>query len=334
MRRLALLLALLLLLGSMPARAEETMPEALWAGRTRASLSVRPEMRRDAPVLYTYAKGQRVFILDYTPEWLKVVYGDAENFGTGYVLRHMVEDVKTVKSGAEPYGMVKNTYVAVVAKDTLLRTQPDAEGAVLCGLAAGSRVAIESIENGWARIPYWRQVGYVYVGELADLTPIYEADEAQPGDVISAFTTFFAFASPQLTINRAQNIATACRFISHPIAPGERFDFAESTEPYTLPRGYAEAVALFDGGTGTGMGGGVCQVSSTLYNVLLSLDGGIEVLLRRPHGPNGATYLPHGVDAAVGNETLNLIFRNTHRFPVRIDASAHNGVLYIAMLRE
>jgi hypothetical protein len=331
----ALLLALwMLLFSSISARAEEAMPEAVYRGRARAGLTVRADMRRDAEAVGGLREGQAVQILAYAPEWLTVVVGDAEDFAIGYVLRHMVEDVQTVAPDAPPYGTVKNAYVAVVAQDTLLRAAPDAQGAVLCGLPGGSRVAIESIENGWARIPYWRQVGYVYVGTLAELTPLYDAATALPGDVISAFVTFYAVNDEVLTVNRVRNITTSCAYISRTIAPGERFSFEGIAAPYSYPRGYAEAIAFFDGGTGTSMGGGVCQVSSTLYNALLSLHEGIDILMRRPHGPSGATYLPHGVDAAVGNDSLNLIFRNGYGFAVRIDASASNGVLYTALVRE
>ncbi len=68
--------------------------------------------------------------------------------------------------------------------------------------------------------------------------------------------------------------------------------------------------------------------------MLLALDEGISVLYRRAHGPSGATYLPHGVDAAVGSDTLDLRFRNDFDFSVRIQAESCGGVLYIAMLKE
>ena len=75
-----------------------------------------------------------------------------------------------------------------------------------------------------------------------------------------------------------------------------------------------------------------CQVSSTLYNVVLQLPG-ITVLQRRAHGDNGASYLPIGVDAAVGNSALNFRFRNDYPFPIRIDASAQDGALTIAIYK-
>ena len=82
-----------------------------------------------------------------------------------------------------------------------------------------------------------------------------------------------------------------------------------------------------------GYGGGTCQSSSTLYNTVRQLPG-ITVLMRRPHGPGCARYLPMHQDAAVGNESLNFIFRNDYGFPIRILAqSTGEGVITIQIFR-
>ena len=96
---------------------------------------------------------------------------------------------------------------------------------------------------------------------------------------------------------------------------------------------YKQAPVLINGVAKPGYGGGTCQVSSTLYNALLQLPG-IEILQRRPHGPGGAKYLPHGVDAAVGNENLNLRFRNDYDFPIRVEGhSSGDGALLMVIYR-
>ena len=96
--------------------------------------------------------------------------------------------------------------------------------------------------------------------------------------------------------------------------------------------GYLPANALVDGETVQSYGGGTCQVSSTLYNTILQLPG-VEIIRRRAHGPSAAAYLPHGADAAVGNTTQNLIIRNRYPFPIRIDGTAQDGALTIAIYR-
>ena len=60
---------------------------------------------------------------------------------------------------------------------------------------------------------------------------------------------------------------------------------------------------------------------------------GLTVLQRRAHGNNGASYLPIGVDAAVGNSELNFRFRNDYAFPLRIHATSQDGALTIAIYR-
>jgi vancomycin resistance protein YoaR len=60
----------------------------------------------------------------------------------------------------------------------------------------------------------------------------------------------------------------------------------------------------------------------------------MTILYRRPHGPAGATYLPHGVDAAVGNDSLNLRIRNDYDFPVRVEASAQDGALFMCIWKQ
>ena len=103
--------------------------------------------------------------------------------------------------------------------------------------------------------------------------------------------------------------------------------------PYKKSLGYQPAYVLVDGKSVPGYGGGTCQVSSTLYNALLQLPG-IEILQRRPHGPGGAKYLPHGVDAAVGNTSLNLRFRNNYDFPIRVEGhTSDDGALLMVVYK-
>ena len=90
---------------------------------------------------------------------------------------------------------------------------------------------------------------------------------------------------------------------------------------------------LTKGKTKIGYGGGTCQVSSTLYNVLIQLPG-IGINHRRPHGGNGASYLPIFCDAAVGSTELNLIFTNRYDFPIRIVGTSNDdGALLMRIYR-
>jgi vancomycin resistance protein YoaR len=127
------------------------------------------------------------------------------------------------------------------------------------------------------------------------------------------------------------NLGVCCKFISHVIQPGETMNFNNEVSPFNAANGYRQAPLLKDGETKMGYGGGSCQISSTLYNVILQLPG-LNVLERHPHGASGAAYLPHGVDASSGD--LNFRFSNGYDFPIRIEASCHDLCLFIAIYRE
>ncbi|HML49567.1 MAG TPA: VanW family protein, partial [Clostridia bacterium] len=53
----------------------------------------------------------------------------------------------------------------------------------------------------------------------------------------------------------------------------------------------------------------------------------------RPHGASGAVYVPHGMDAAVGAERIDLIFQNNYDFPIRIFTWAGRGIVYTALYK-
>ena len=129
------------------------------------------------------------------------------------------------------------------------------------------------------------------------------------------------------------NIRVACDRLTRVMQPGEELNFNKQVGPYRKSLGYQKAWVLINGTSVPGYGGGTCQVSSTLYNALLQLPG-VEILQRRPHGPDGAKYLPHGVDAAVGSDVLNLRFRNDYDFPIRVEGhTSDDGALTMVIYR-
>ena len=154
-------------------------------------------------------------------------------------------------------------------------------------------------------------------------------DELYPDSPIAAYTSYYNMADTEKNHNRIHNIRTGCGYISKVLQTGEKFDANDVMGPYSARNGYKQAGVLTDGEAALGYGGGTCQVSSTLYNVLIQLPG-IEIIHRRPHGASGASYLPIHCDAAVGNQELNLIFKNNYTFPIRIVATSHDdGALLV-----
>ncbi|MBQ7655539.1 MAG: VanW family protein, partial [Clostridia bacterium] len=254
---------------------------------------------------------------------------------TGYIKRVTLEDTRVVDSAATPpYGVDFNHYLVTVdAQDAPVWSAPGG-GETLITLHEGARVSIIGFEEGYGKVIYHRQYGYIDSRLLRDVTSVYDIAETAGTDApIASYTSFYKITTDESNLNRINNIHVACAKMNvFPFPAGADLNFNRDMGPYSAANGYLPAGVLADGGLNLGYGGGTCQVSSTLYNVVLQLPG-LTVLQRRAHGDNGASYLPIGVDAAVGNSTLNFRFRNDYPFPIRIEASAQDGALTIAIYK-
>jgi vancomycin resistance protein YoaR len=260
---------------------------------------------------------------------LSVVTADAKNERTLITKVTPLDPVNT-----PPYGVFKHVYMAVTADTTPVLHSPEAGAAAWVTLQAGAKISILEINDGWAKVPYWRDYGYVDTRLLKELTPVSPTDSPVSGETpIAAFTSFYNVATTEANKGRMKNIDVACKRLSRVYQPGEELDFNKQIGPWSKANGYFPAPVLIDGGSQLGYGGGTCQVSSTFYNTVLQLPG-VTVLYRRPHGPAGAKYLPHGVDAAVGNSSLNLRIRNDYEFPIRVVASAQDGALFMCIYKQ
>lgn len=124
---------------------------------------------------------------------------------------------------------------------------------------------------------------------------------------------------------RATNIGVAAEHIDGSIlAPGEEFSMNETAGPYNRARGFQPAPVFRDGEVITGIGGGVCQISSTLYNAALL--AGLEVTERHSHSLP-VWYLPLGKDASISYGIADLRFANGLSNHVYIQMEAADGVL-------
>ena len=98
--------------------------------------------------------------------------------------------------------------------------------------------------------------------------------------------------------------------------PGDVFSFNGTVGERTTARGYKSAGAYVAGETVDQVGGGICQVSSTLYNTVLLSN--LEIVERRSHQMT-VSYVPMGRDATVNWGTTDFRFKNNTEYPVRID---------------
>jgi vancomycin resistance protein YoaR len=118
--------------------------------------------------------------------------------------------------------------------------------------------------------------------------------------------------------NRAENMKIAVSKINGKIlAPGDVFSFNGVVGPRTAEGGYQEAHTYVGGKVIDGIGGGICQISSTLYNAVLKSD--MQVVERRNHMFT-VGYVPKGQDATVSYGTTDFRFKNNTNWPIKVEA--------------
>ncbi len=333
MTRRFLSLFLILLLLQVPSLAEQAPQVALYTGQLRVSGTVLDEPDIYAKRLGYIRQGAFVDILEVEPAWLKIRYKDTL---TGYIRRNYLNDI-TVKpkdpAGTPPYAAVVCGWLAWVRDEALVLSSPKENAETLITLHKGARLALIDITDGWGRVIYHRQYGYVDTRHFSEIQPVNKMEVQGDDAPIAAYTSFYRITTDESNLNRIENLKVACeRFGLYTLKNGDRLNFNTQIGPYSRSNGYLPANALVQGEVVQGYGGGTCQVSSTLYNVILQLPG-IRIIHRRAHGPAAASYLPHGADAAVGSDTQNFIIQNSYQYPVRLDGTVQDGALTIAAYR-
>lgn len=118
--------------------------------------------------------------------------------------------------------------------------------------------------------------------------------------------------------NRIHNIKMACAAVTGTVVqPGETFSYNECLGPRTLAAGYKEAGVITNGRSDTGLGGGICQVASMVYNAAVLGDMRIDERSRHSYVLD---YIAAGTDATVDYGKLDMKFTNTKETPVYIRA--------------
>lgn len=128
---------------------------------------------------------------------------------------------------------------------------------------------------------------------------------------------------------RAINVRVAAEALDGAvIAPGATLSFNERVGPRTEGRGYRVAHVIYDGEMVDGIGGGVCQVASTLHAAAFL--AGLPIVAHVPHS-RPSTYIPMGLDATVVYPAVDLVIGNTLEVPITVRAHADAGQLEIAL---
>ena len=266
------------------------------------------------------AKTVKVFL--YDEEWCVVQYRNI----IGYARTRWLTYYRSLDPFNAPVpGLERQSGIATISEPISAAV----DGYAGNTFAVGDVVAVLSCDDKEAKINMMRSTTALSAAALS-YTPFTAWEDAQPGDIIAAYSTYYnETTGGRLADNRRYNIELAAERIDGvTLQSGETFSFNAYCGPYRKANGYLLAPNISK--DGTGYGGGVCQVTTTLYNAVLNLP--LQVEDWRVHQDIGVAYIKIGFDAAVGSQDFT--FTNMLTYPISIRVLPQNGILTVLISRS
>lgn len=209
---------------------------------------------------------------------------------------------KTSEFNVEPVNAtVTRSKGKMVYTDHVLGKKVDVEATALS--------IIDAITNSWDRD------NIVLDAYIEDVTPVYTRDIVERcNKILGSFSTEYADSAE----GRAANLANGARLINNAVLyPGEVFSGYEFLAPFSSKNGYYAAGAYSEGKVIDSIGGGACQVTTTLYNAALKAE--LEIVQRQAHSMT-ISYVDLSRDAAIAGTYKDLKFKNDTDTPILIEA--------------
>lgn len=147
-------------------------------------------------------------------------------------------------------------------------------------------------------------------------------------DTLGTYTTNYGSSAYGRKVNVANG---ASRINGSVVYPGETFSVYKAVSPFTAANGYALAGSYENGQTVQTYGGGICQVSTTLYNAVIRAE--LSIKERSPHSMT-VSYVPRSADAAIAGTYKDLKFTNQNDFPVYIEGHANGSTITFTVYGE
>jgi vancomycin resistance protein YoaR len=210
----------------------------------------------------------------------------------------------------------KNRPARVVFTKGVIVQKPEMSGFELDDKALADAV-VAGLKTGTVEVP---------LHEAAKTVP--DEQLAKIKDVVSEYSTTF----PSYQSSRNTNIRLAAAKLNGSILmPGQQLSFNQTVGQRTAEGGFREAPVLKNGKHDHDIGGGICQVSTTLYNASLLAD--LKIVRRNNHSIP-SVYVPVGRDATVDWGTLDLIIENPSDKPIAVSSTYLNGKITFRILGE
>lgn len=218
-------------------------------------------------------------------------------------------DLRIAKIGKEIKQPAKNARAKMDKKGTLFLAAKEEKGIALDEKATKEAL----LKDGVSALADGETATLVIVEEEPKVT---SADLGKMGELLGSFSTDYS-SSPS---NRKFNVGLAASKIDGTLlAPGEVFSYNGCVGPRELAQGWKMAHQFQDGMVVDGVGGGVCQVSTTLYNAVLQAD--LKIVSRSNHSMRVA-YVAAGRDATVSYGNTDFRFENSTSGPIFLGARA------------
>lgn len=313
-RIICLLLALLML--PLLARGEEA-PTPVYSCKITRNTQLRAEPDMDSARKGLVPEEESVVVYEWGEEFCLCGYGEL----TGYLPTDRLYEYRSL-TGAPLPRFEPMSGLAMITEETQARTENYSGNT----FQVGDRVAVLDKDGHIPMRRYYTQI------DPATFTfvPFVKPEEAQVGDVLYAYTTFYNDRiGGSLAQNRQKNIELACeRTTGTVLAPGDTFSFNDLCAPYSRQNGYVNAPNISV--SGEGVGGGVCQVSTTIFNAVLGLPFQLEEW--EVHSKSGVMYVPLNFDACVA-PWLDFRFTSGLDYPVLMEVLPQRGALTVIFSR-
>jgi vancomycin resistance protein YoaR len=255
-----------------------------------------------------------------TPDELDAIPAGASAPATRYVYRTRFDDVRVAQWVSRLAALLDHP-----AKNATYAVQPD-ESLLVVPAVDGVKIDQQQLVAAvmarlFTPVTAPREIAPEFVADAPMLTTEQATRYAPQMTQVATFTTTYPADAA-----RHANITTgAMQFNDLVLAPGQSFSFWDLLGPVSVDRGYAFAGAIIEGRSDENViGGGLCQVSTTLFNAVAR--AGFEIVERHAHGYYIDRY-PMGFDAAVFEPGVDFKWKNDTQYPVLIRAYPYAAAL-------
>ncbi len=254
-------------------------------------------------------------------------YTEAVETVLASIARNKYDDIAVSLSAVQPSEMTLDKLKAAVCCDPSdakyvingndVTVEPEIDGRYLDDAEAGAYL-INVVEGGEpVKIPYYTTPAEVTSEQLS---------EKLFADTLGSYSTSYGGS----TSNRAANVARAAELINGKVlAPGDTFSFNDTVGLRTKDNGFYSATEYVNGESVEGIGGGTCQVSTTLYSAVLYAD--LQIVHRECHMMS-VGYVPLGQDATVADNSVDFQFKNTTSYPIKISSYTEGRTIYVSII--